>query len=423
MSLSPETPYTISIPDSELSILQQKLALTRLPDEIEDAGWDYGVPLSDARRLLARWKDGFDWRKVEKELNEEMPQFTRDIEVEGFGVLNVHYAHKKSSKGKDAIPLLFVHGWPGSFIEARKIIPLLTEPEPSLNVPSFHVVALSLPGFGFSDAPKKKGFIMFQYAEVCNKLMLSLGYDRYGWFFHPLHFYPVLLLVLTEGLILHMGFVGISVTQAGDWGFYITRTIAQFYGGKHCIAWHTNYPDAGGNPPTSPENPDTARTHWFLNKSFGYNVEQSTQPQTIGYSQADSPIGLLAWIYEKLFQWSDHANYIWSDDEILTWISIYWFSKSGPAASARIYYEVQRSGDREATRVCPRNSRPNVPLGWSKFPRDILLYPLELVRTIGNLTFYNCEHKEGGHFPATEVPEVLVKDLRVFFGKVVAEEA
>ncbi|KAK7464769.1 hypothetical protein VKT23_005976 [Stygiomarasmius scandens] len=352
---SPETPYKISISDSELSILHQKLALTRLPDEVEDAGWDYGVPLSDARRLLARWKDGFDWRKAERELNEEMPQFTRDIEVDGHGTLNIHYMHKKSS-AKEAIPLLFVHGWPGSFIEARKILPLLTEPGSS-DVPSFHVVALNLPGFGFSDAPKKKGFRLAQYAEL--------------------------------------------------------------YGGKHCLAWHTNYPDAGGEPPTSPDNADTARTRWFLNKSFGYNVEQSTQPQTIGYSQADSPIGLLTWIYEKLVKWSD--EYAWTDDEVLTWISIYWFSKSGPAASARIYYEVQLSGDREAVNVCPQNPRPSVPMGWSKFPRDILLYPIDLVHTIGNLTFHN-EHKDGGHFPATEKPEVLAKDLRAFFGESVGKE-
>ncbi|KAF5362836.1 hypothetical protein D9758_007109 [Tetrapyrgos nigripes] len=403
MTINLETPYTISIPDSKLSILQQKLAFVTFPDELEDSGWDYGVPLSVAQRLISRWKDGYDWRKIEKQLNEELPQFTRDIEVEGHGVLKIHYVHKKSSK--NAIPLLFVHGYilfqfsrPGSFLEVRKILPLLTEPE-SAQDPSFHVVALSLPGFGFSEAPRKKGFSLRQFAEVCNKLMLSLGYDRY-------------------------------VTQSGDWGFYICRTIAQFYGGKHLIAWHTNYPDAGGDVPTSPDDPSTAsqmdldgyaRNRWFFKDSFGYNTEQTSRPQTIGYSLADSPLGLLAWIYEKLVEWSDVDAYSWSDDEALTWISVYWFSEAGPAAAGRIYREVQykEPNDREAANVCPQNPRPDIPMGWSRFPRDILYYPLASVQKIGNLAYQNYDHKKGGHFPATEVPEALVKDLRQFFRSVV----
>ena len=104
-----EVSFRISIPEERLSILQQRLALTNLPDEIEDAGWDYGAPLADIRRLVSRWKDGYDWRKYEAQLNDELPQFTRDIEVEGHGTLNVHYIHKKSEV-VDAIPLLFVHG-------------------------------------------------------------------------------------------------------------------------------------------------------------------------------------------------------------------------------------------------------------------------------------------------------------------------
>ena len=104
-----EVSFRIDVPEEHLTILQQKLALTNLPDEIEDAGWDYGVPLTDIRRLVARWKDGYDWRKYEAQLNDELPQFTRDIEVEGHGTLNVHYVHKKSEV-VDAIPLLFVHG-------------------------------------------------------------------------------------------------------------------------------------------------------------------------------------------------------------------------------------------------------------------------------------------------------------------------
>ncbi|KAJ8095148.1 hypothetical protein PM082_010370 [Marasmius tenuissimus] len=160
--------YKISVPDESIALLRKKLELTRLPDELDDAGRDYGVPLADIKRLISRWKDGYDWRKHEKALNDELPQFTRDIEVDGFGVLNIHYVHKES-ESKSAIPLLFTHGWPGSFIEVRKILPLLTS-----GTPSFHVVAIGQPGYGFSEAPRKKGFSIPQYAELGHKLMLAL---------------------------------------------------------------------------------------------------------------------------------------------------------------------------------------------------------------------------------------------------------
>ncbi|KAG6847537.1 hypothetical protein H0H93_007531 [Arthromyces matolae] len=288
-----QTPFTISIPDSQLTHLQQKLALTTFPDELEEAGWHYGVPLADVKRLVGRWKEGFDWRKQEALLNAELPQFLYAVDVDNHGTLDVHFVHKKSTV-KDAIPLLFVHGWPGSFIEVRKLLPILTQASP--DHPSFHVVALSLPGYGFSQAPSKKGFSTAQYAEVAHKLMLGLGYDEY-------------------------------VTQGGDWGFVITRKIAELYGPKHTKAWHTNFP-LSRPPPlrqalsslplpflsyTKSEKAGLERTEWFRRWGSGYLAEQSTRPQTLGYSLADSPVGLLAWIYEKLVEWTD--GYRWEDDE------------------------------------------------------------------------------------------------------------
>jgi len=175
-------PFKIDISNEAIEVLQKKLALTTLPDELEGAGRDYGVPLADVQRLLSRWKDGYDWRKYERQLNDELPQFQKHIEVAGFDPLNIHFVHKKSEV-ESAIPLLFVHGCeclgaeitiylshafsnigPGSFYEVRKILPLLTQG--STDEVSFHVVALSLPGYGFSDGPKKKGFAIDQYAEV-----------------------------------------------------------------------------------------------------------------------------------------------------------------------------------------------------------------------------------------------------------------
>ncbi|KAF4617914.1 hypothetical protein D9613_005904 [Agrocybe pediades] len=387
-----EVPYKISVPEEELQLLKQKLELTRLPDELDDAGYEYGAPLADIRRLATRWREGYDWRKHEKELNDELPQFMREIEVkDGFGKLKIHYVHKRSER-EDAIPLLFVHGWPGSFIEVRKILPLLVD-SGSSELPSSHVVAYSLPGFGFSECSKKKGFALAQHAEVGHKLMLSLGYNEY-------------------------------VTQGGDWGYYITRRIAQDYGGKHSKAWHTNWagPLPGGPPtllsspllylqtllktPTGREKEETKRTAWFRSKGRGYFAEQSTQPQTLGYSLADSPVGLLAWIYEKLVSWTD--DYKWEDDEVLTWISIYWFSTAGPSASCRIYYE--KVNERVVS-----DPTPTIPNGVSFFPKELTNFPRSWTRT--RYRVFEADHDSGGHFAAHEKPNELVADLRKMFGK------
>ncbi|KAJ7627636.1 Alpha/Beta hydrolase protein [Mycena polygramma] len=374
-----EASFKISIPDEKLKLLRAKLELTTFPDELSDSGWEYGVPLADVRRLVARWTSGYDWRKHEALLNAELPQFTRDIQVDGHGTLNIHYVHKKSDVAQ-AVPLLFVHGWPGNFFEARKLVPLLTKG--GHDFPAFHVVALSLPGYGFSQSPSAKGFGLAQYAEVGNKLMLALGYDEY-------------------------------VTQGGDWGLAITTRIAKTYGGKHSKAWHTNMPL--GEPPktttesalTDKEKAGLERTDWFRRLGSGYRHEQGTQPQTLGYSLADSPAGLLAWIYEKLVNWTD--SYEWPDDEVLTWISIYWFSRAGPTASLRIYFEVGMDG-------FSISDPPTIPLGLSHFPKDLVVFPKSWTRGMGNIVF-DAEHESGGHFAAYERPDDLAGDLRKMFGK------
>ncbi|KAG0703815.1 Alpha/Beta hydrolase protein [Suillus ampliporus] len=375
---SSESPFQINVPEEKLTTLHAKLELATFPDELEDAGWKYGAPLADIKRLTERWRNEYDWRKHEKELNQELPMFTRDIDVDGFGPLNIHYVHKKS-EAVDAIPLLFCHGWPGSFLEVRKILPLLTASSPEH--PSFHVVALSLPGFGFSEAPHTQGFALNQYAEVAHKLMLALGYNEY-------------------------------VTQGGDWGCIITRRMASVYGGRHHKAWHTNFPVAESPSWKSPLSflsflLTPLRTVWFHTKGHGYFNEQSTQPQTLGYSLADSPVGLLAWIYEKLVVWTD--NYQWSDDEVLTWISLYWFSRAGPAASLRIYFEL--ADDCEDL-----GPNPTIPMGASYFPRELIVLPAAWLRRLNNVIF-ESHHKSGGHFAAIERPEELVQDVRKMFAK------
>ncbi|KAF9017545.1 alpha beta-hydrolase [Hymenopellis radicata] len=377
--MSSEKPFQISVSDDKIDLLRRP-------------GSSYGVPLAAMRRLVDYWKS-----------------VHRDIQVDGFETLNIHYVHQKS-KAVDAIPLLFLHGWPSSFLEVRKILPLLTATD--AGHPSFHVVALSLPGFGFSQAPSKKGFRVNQYAEVAHKVMLALGYNEY-------------------------------VTQGGDLGTMITRAMALKYGGKHVKAWHTTLPYGFPPPPTRPiaflqhlltpytaaEKAGAQKAQWFEKQGSGYFLQQSTQPQTLGYSLADSPVGLLAWVYEKLLVWTD--EYPWTDDEVLTWISVYLFSKSW---TYRVYANLLRD---VSTRGHLRAPAPEF---WfrkrarlkelpakdqeaareaeiSIFPADMGVRPISWFTTNGNLVFSNNTHTKGGHFGAWEAPDGLVGDLRRMFGK------
>ncbi|CCM06512.1 uncharacterized protein FIBRA_08784 [Fibroporia radiculosa] len=400
-----EQSFTLSVPEGDIDLLKKKLELTRFPDELGGAGWDYGVPLADVQRLVVRWKEHFNWRDAEAKIN-KIPQFMRDIEVEGFGSLNIHYVHQKSEV-KNAVPLLFLHGWPGHFLEVQKLLPILTAASP--DHPSFHVVAPSLPGYGFSEAPAKPGFCGAQYAKVANKLMIALGYKEY-------------------------------VVQGGDWGSFIARTLAHMYGHKSVKAWHTNFtpirqpPSLRTHPRlffqhlftpyTDAERAGLKRMQWFNEKGRGYFFEQSTQPQTLGYSLADSPAGLLAWIYEKLVVWTD--QYPWDDDEgkfpiphpcwslivnlVLTWISIYWFSRAGPTASTRIYYEVT------ASKEYAKFAWSSIPCGLSFFPQELVAVPRTWARQVGNVVF-ESGHGSGGHFAAHERPVELAADIRAMFGK------
>jgi hypothetical protein len=218
------------------------------------------------------------------------------------------------------------------------------------------------------------------------------------------------------------------VTQGGDWGFYITRTIDLLYP-QHCKASHVNMLQGSApkfldsplaaakhalTPYSESEKAGFARTKWFLEEGSGYRAQQSTKPQTLGYALADSPVALLAWIYEKLHDWTD--SYPWTDDEICTWISIYWFSTAGPAASLRIYYEATH-----ATNVVTREQLGTqyigkVKLGISHFPRDLRVLPKAWTRTLGPVCFQR-EHDRGGHFSAWEVPGLIVGDVRSMFGR------
>jgi hypothetical protein len=199
-------PYTIAVPDSGLDDLRERLRRARFPSELENVGNDMGAPLADVKRLVTHWAETYDWRKAEASLN-KLPHFHTSVQATGFEPLDVHFMHVRS-KREDAIPLLFVHGWPGSFLEGTKILAPLTEPSDPSD-PAFHVVVPSLPGYGFSEASKKRGFSADQHGEIFHTIMQRLGYEEYA-------------------------------TQGGDWGFLITRAMGRRYAPKYIKAQHLN---------------------------------------------------------------------------------------------------------------------------------------------------------------------------------------
>ncbi|KAI0490150.1 microsomal epoxide hydrolase [Xylaria cf. heliscus] len=404
-------PFTINIPDAALQDLRERLLRTRLPDELDDVGTDMGAPLKDVKRLATYWGEKYNWRKAEAELN-KLPHFTTVLQATGFEPLNIHFVHVRSSRA-DATPLLFSHGWPGSFLEATKILKPLTDPEDD-SLPAFHVVAPSLPGYGFSEGSRKRGFCADQHGEIFHLLMLRLGYDEYA-------------------------------TQGGDWGFLITRAMGRRYAPRHIKAQHLNLdrfpqPTLTKSPVayfrtlisalitgfSEREKKGFERSKWFRQEGSGYFSVHSTRPQTLGYGLEDSPVALLAWIYEKLVDWTD--EYPWTEDEVCTWISIYWFSTAGPRLSLQLYYEMVRSKSDPAvvkekekegiwvSDAVDLEAWQDVKVGLGHFPRDIISLPGYWGHGFGNIV-YEKDHERGGHFAAWEHPDGLVGDLRAMFGE------
>jgi pimeloyl-ACP methyl ester carboxylesterase len=174
------TPFKINVSQAKIDLLKQKLALCTFPDELDESGWELGVPLEQIKRLTKYWQEGYDWKVHEKKFNDALPQFMTTVATDEFGELDIHFIHQKSGI-EGAIPLIFVHGWPGSFMEVVKLLPQLKGN--GIDSPAFDIVAPSLPNYAFSSSVQKRGFGLKQYAEVCHKLMLQLGYPQYGEFF------------------------------------------------------------------------------------------------------------------------------------------------------------------------------------------------------------------------------------------------
>lgn len=381
------TPFKIAVSDDFLAATKSKLEAARFPGELDlpsGEKWSYGTPVATVKSLVTYWKDSFDWRKVEARLN-EMPQFTADVKAPDSESIELHFVHKKSTR-PGAIPLLFIHGWPGNFSEVEKILPLLTDPTDA-GAQAYHVVAPSLPGFVFSSAPRNPGFDLLAIGATLNQLMLDLGYATY-------------------------------VAQGGDWGSFLSRVLGTKHS-AHCMAIHVNMFVA---PPPSKYNPFEAvkylaggytqqeithlqETEHFLQNETGYQAIQNTKPQTLNYGLVDSPVAMLAWIREKLNTWTD--DYPWTADEILTWVMLY-YATNQPAT--HIYKESKKlRGQVNAFRIL-------VPVGVSIFPKELYKVPRSWAERIAHVVSWKV-HPEGGHFAATEKPEILVADFQEFMEK------
>ena len=374
------TPFTIHMPDADLADLKARLARARFPDEIPGSDWSYGTSRAYLESLVRYWRDGFDWRAQERALN-RFEQFTTTID----GV-RLHFIHRRS-KERGALPLLVTHGWPGSVVEFSKVIEPLTDPvrHGGRAEDAFDIVAPSLPGFGFSDKPRERGFDPARMAAVEAALMARLGYSRYG-------------------------------VQGGDWGSIISTRIA-INDAAHVAGLHLNMCRSGPPPGGSPNDGLTAaemarleRVEAWQNEETGYQRIQGTKPQTLGYALNDSPVGLAAWIVEKFRSWCECAGdpeKVFTKDELLTNITLYWLTQTA-TSSARIYYENAHSGAPIGAR------RIEVPTACADFPKEPIWSPRKWMEARYNITRWT-EMPRGGHFAAFEQPSLFVDDVRAFF--------
>jgi pimeloyl-ACP methyl ester carboxylesterase len=380
-------PFRIDVAEPVLHDLRRRLRATRWPEESPGARWAQGTDLAYLRALCAYWVDGFDWRRIESELN-AMTQFTTGIDGQ-----RVHFVHVESPHA-GALPLVIHHGWPGTFAEFAKVVGPLVDPvaHGGRAEDAFHVVCPSLPGFGFSEPPREPGWTPHRIAGAASELMHRLGYSRYG-------------------------------AQGGDWGAMVSSQIG-LVDSSRVVGIHLNMVIAPAPRDRDPMAGLTDRERALVvemrsrgNGEMGYQQIQGTRPQSVSVGLNDSPSGLAAWIVEKYRAWGDcsmpdgtrDVERRFSKDELLTCITIYWVTQTIASAN-RLYAETRRVG---AGASLPTTRVP-VPLGYARFPGDGFTPPRAWVERLYDVHRWT-EMPEGGHFPALEVPDLLVEDVRAFF--------
>jgi pimeloyl-ACP methyl ester carboxylesterase len=379
-------PFNIEVPDSALVDLRERLNRTRLAPEFANDGWLYGTNGSYLAELIEYWADGYDWRVHEASIN-KFANFKTTID----GV-PIHFIYEKG-KGPNPTPLILSHGWPWTFWDWHKVIGPLTDPVAygGNAEDSFDVVVPSLPGYGFSNPLTTSGMNFWRTADLWVSLMRDvLGYDKFA-------------------------------AGGGDWGAILTAQLGHKYA-EHMIGvymhlmipldvFNGQLPDKSVYAPSEQKNFE--RNENFFTEESGYSALQSTKPQTIAFALNDSPAGLCSWILEKRRTWSDCDGDVerrFSKDDLLTTMSIYWFTQSY-GTSARYYYECVHNPWQPA-----HNRSPVVeaPTGIGVFQQEVILMPRAWAQEYYNLKHWT-EMESGGHFAPMEEPDALVKDIRTFY--------
>lgn len=366
-------PFEIHVDDDVLTDLRERIRRTRWPDPAPAEPWRQGTDLDYLRGLLDYWADGFDWPAQQRRLD-ELPQFRAEID----GV-KIHFVHEKARNG-DGIPLVLTSGWPSNFVELLPLVPLLTDPDTG---PAFDVVIPSLPGYGFSERPRRTGVNYRYVARLWHQLMRGLGYQRYG-------------------------------AHGSDFGGGVAALMA-YDDPAPMIGLHLTDMDISPAYPERNELSQQERDYldhhaeWWQGEG-GYKAIQSTKPQTLGYALNDSPAGLAAWVCEKWHSWSDsHGSLDRHRDLLLTILTIYWATGS-ITSSMRDYY------DNRWHPVSP--DRITVPTGFAVFSHQYVPEgepPREWAQRQYDVRRWT-RMPRGGHFPAAEEPELLATDIRAFFG-------
>jgi pimeloyl-ACP methyl ester carboxylesterase len=382
-------PFRVSVPDDDLDDLRRRLTATRWPTKELVGDRSQGVQLATLEELVRYWATDHDWRNAEARLN-AYPQFMTKID----GV-DIHFIHVES-RHPNALPMIMTHGWPGSVLELLEVIDPLTNPTAhgGRAEDAFHMVVPSLPGYGFSSEPTELGWESGRIARAWAELMARLGYTRY-------------------------------VAQGGDVGASVTDAMGR-QAPKGLLGIHVNLLAAAlGIADRLPAKSEQERAAHkalatFKASGFGYFLEQSTRPQTIGYSLLDSPVGLAAWMLDHDTDSYYKISRAFVDgapvggltrESIVDNITLYWLTGTGVAA-ARWYWEFGQVLAASAGKAPPPVS---VPVGFTTFPDEIWAAPRSWVETVyPGLAYFN-EAERGGHFAAWEEPEILAREVRAAF--------
>jgi pimeloyl-ACP methyl ester carboxylesterase len=373
-------PFRIHVDDAVLNDLRRRIAATRWPEPSPGAAWAQGTDLSYLKGLLAYWGDGFDWRAEERRLN-DFHHFR--VVIDGVAI---HFVHERSVSGA-GIPVVLLHGWPSTFAELLPMVALLTDPEAhAIDGPAFDVVIPSLPGYGFSERPKRANYR--DVARLLHGLMGELGYERYG-------------------------------ACGGDFGAGVATLLAldqpESLSGIHLSTLEMS-PQLDGRSRllSDAETKYLAQRDTWDASERGYSAIQSTKPQTLAYGLNDSPAGLAAWIVEKWRSWADSGGdieHVVSRNALLTMLTIYWVTGS-ITTSIRDYYDNRWNGV-----ALGADAFVSVPTGIANFARQFAFEgqpPREWAERLYNVVRWT-EMPRGGHFAPVEEPRLLAEDVAAFF--------